>query len=139
MAVEILFLAGVVFEWFVPATVASMIGGEGNGYLWKKDGMVGVDDDVFALFCVSCVYENKRQIGVNEHAGVKCKCGGCGTGLGNSQMLMCYGGWCCHCRVPYGMYWEAYTGAARYLWELQKQNCNASKTVQINHSYHAKA
>jgi hypothetical protein len=63
MAVEILFLAGVVFEWLVPATVASMIGGEGNGYLWKKDGMVGVDDDdddVFALFCVSCVYENKR-------------------------------------------------------------------------------
>ena len=78
MAVEILFLAGVVFEWLVPATVASMIGGEGNGYLWKKDGMVGVDD-VFALFCVSCAYENKRVIGVNENAGVKNKCGGCGT------------------------------------------------------------
>lgn len=48
--VEILFLVGGASGWSVPAAVATVFGGRGNGRLWKKDGMEG-DDGVVAPFC----------------------------------------------------------------------------------------
>ena len=40
--VDILFLVGGASGWSVPTAVATVVGGDGNGRLWKKDGMVCV-------------------------------------------------------------------------------------------------
>ena len=47
--VDILFLVGGESGWLLPAAVATVFGGRGNGHLWKKDGMEF--DGVVAPFC----------------------------------------------------------------------------------------
>ena len=42
VVVDILFLVGGASGWSVPMVVATVVGGDGNGRLWKKDGMVCV-------------------------------------------------------------------------------------------------
>ena len=50
VVVDILFLVGGALGWSVPMAVATVVGGDGNGRLWKKDGMVCVEG-VVAPFC----------------------------------------------------------------------------------------
>ena len=50
VAVDILFLVGAVSGWSVPTAVTTVVGGDGNVHLWKKDGMVCVKG-VIAPFC----------------------------------------------------------------------------------------
>ena len=50
VVVDILFLVGGASGWSVPTAVATVVGGDGNGRLWKKDRMVCVEG-VDAPFC----------------------------------------------------------------------------------------
>ena len=50
VVVEIHFLVGGASGWSVPTAVATVVGGDGNGRLWKKDGMMSVEG-VIAPFC----------------------------------------------------------------------------------------
>ena len=50
VVVEILFLVGGALGWPVPKAVTTVVGVDGNGCLWKKDGMVCVEG-VVAPFC----------------------------------------------------------------------------------------
>ena len=50
VVVDILFLVRGASGWSVPMAVATVVGGGGNGRLWKKDGMVCVEG-VVAPFC----------------------------------------------------------------------------------------
>ena len=50
VVVDILFFVGGALGWSVPTAVASVVGGDDNGRLWKKDGMVCVEG-VVAPFC----------------------------------------------------------------------------------------
>ena len=42
MVVDILFLVGGASGCSVPTAVTTVVGGDGNGRLWKKDRMVSV-------------------------------------------------------------------------------------------------
>ena len=70
VVVDILFLVGGASGWSVPMVVATVVGGGGNGRLWKKDGMVCVEG-VIAPFCFPFFWSRIRMIGVNEH--VSCR------------------------------------------------------------------
>ena len=50
MVVDILFLVGGRLGWSVLTVVTTVVGGDGNGRLWKKDGIVSVKG-VVAPFC----------------------------------------------------------------------------------------
>ena len=43
VVVDILFLVGGASGWSVPMAVATVVGGDGNGRLWKTDGMECVE------------------------------------------------------------------------------------------------
>ena len=50
VVVDTLFLVGGVLGWSVPTSVTTIVGGDDNGRLWKKDRMVSVEC-VVAPFC----------------------------------------------------------------------------------------
>ena len=70
VAVDILFLVEGALGWSVPTAVTTVVGGGGNGRLWKKDGMVCVEG-VIAPFCFPHFWNRIRMTGVNEH--VSCR------------------------------------------------------------------
>ena len=81
----------------MPAAVATVFGGRGSERPWKNDGME-CDDGVVAHFCFP-FYNDKWEVGVNNHVSCKCRGGGGERKICNGIGFMCHGGWHCQRRL----------------------------------------
>ena len=64
--VDISFLVGGAMGRSIATAVTTVVGGDGNGRLWKKDGMVSVKG-VVAPFCFPFFWNQIGMNGVNDH------------------------------------------------------------------------